>query len=132
MLLTDDGQLAHRLLSPKHHVSKAYAFTSKFPISDEDVAHLSAGVEIETKDGGSYMTKPAEVRLSLPSRTEGVIVLTEGKYHQIKFMLMAVHNQITSLHRVTFGPLKLDPALAAKEWRLLKDEEIEEIRKAAE
>lgn len=132
MLLTDDGQLAHRLLSPKHHVSKAYAFTSKFPISDEDVTRLESGVEIETKDGGSYMTKPAEVHLSLPSRTEGVIVLTEGKYHQIKFMLMAVHNQITSLHRVTFGPLKLDPALAEKEWRLLSEDEIDAIRKAAE
>lgn len=127
MLLTDNGPLGHRLLSPKHHVKKQYAFTAKFPLSDADIKALESGVPIETKDGGSYLTKPARVTLTNDSRTEGCITLVEGKYHQIKLMLMAVHNQITSLSRVTFGPLTLDPALKAGEWRYLTKEEIRAI-----
>ena len=111
MLITDNGPLGHRLLSPKHHVAKTYAFTAKFPISDEDIRALESGVPIETKDGGSYLTKPARVTLTNDARTEGCITLVEGKYHQIKLMLVAVHNQITALTRVTFGPLTLDPDL---------------------
>ena len=127
MLLTDNGPLGHRLLSPKHHVAKTYAFTVKFPISDADVAALEAGVPIETKDGGTYNTAPARVRLTNGERTAGEITLTEGKYHQIKFMMIAVHNQITSLSRITFGPLTLDPALKAGEWRFLTAEEIQAL-----
>lgn len=132
MLLTDDGALGHKLLSPKHHVEKTYAFTSKFPLSDADLEALQSGVPIETKDGGMYLTKPAKLSLTNEERTAGRITLTEGKYHQIKFMLMAVHNQITSLSRVTFGPLVLDPALEIGEWRYLTDEEITELKKASE
>lgn len=124
MLITDNGPLGHRLLSPKHHVAKTYAFTAKFPISDDDVKVLETGVPIETKDGGSYLTKPARVALTNEERTEGRITLIEGKYHQIKLMLVAVHNQITSLKRITFGPLTLDPSLSAGEWRYLTEEEI--------
>ena len=128
MLLTDDGPLGHRLLSPKHHVAKKYAFKSKFPISDADVTALENGVPIETKDGGSYLTKPAKIDITNESRTEGTITLTEGKYHQIKFMLMAVHNQITELKRITFGPLTLDPTLSLGAWRYLSPEEIAELK----
>lgn len=123
MLLTDNGKLGHRLLAPKSHVSKVYHFMSKFPISEDDVTALENGVSIETKDGGSYKTAPAKVEIINKERTEGHITLTEGKYHQIKFMLIAVHNQITSLKRITFGPLVLDPALNAGEWRFLTEEE---------
>lgn len=129
MLLTDNGPLGHRLLAPKSHVAKTYCFTSKFPLSDDDVSALECGVTIETKDGDGYMTKPARVILTGESRTAGKITLVEGKYHQIKFMLEAVHNQITSLSRETFGPLILDPALAAGEWRYLTEEEIRALEK---
>ena len=122
MLITDNGPLGHRLLSPKHHVAKTYAFTAKFPISDEDIRALESGVPIETKDGGSYLTKPARVTLTNDARTEGCITLVEGKYHQIKLMLVAVHNQITALTRVTFGPLTLDPDLKPGEWRYLTED----------
>ena len=116
MLLTNDGPLSHRLLSPKRHVEKSYAFSVKFPLSDADVASLEAGVDI-----GGYVTKPC--RVVMKDAREGVISITEGKYHQIKLMMEAVHNQITYLERRTFGPLILDEALERSQWRPLTDEE---------
>ena len=123
MLLTNDGQLSHRLLSPRRHVTKSYAFCVKFPLSDADVAQLEAGVDI-----GGYMTKPCT--LALTGEREGVISITEGKYHQIKLMMETVHNQITYLERRSFGPLVLDPDLDRGEWRELSPEEIEALRQA--
>ena len=117
MLLTNDGQLSHKLLSPKNHVTKSYAFTTRFPLSEEDVLQLCRGVDI-----GGYVTKPCTVELD--SAQSGIITITEGKYHQIKLMMEAVHNKITSLERKTFGPLVLDPSLERGEWRELDDEEI--------
>lgn len=117
MLLTNDGQLSHRLLSPKRHVAKTYAFRVKFPLSEADISALESGVDI-----GGYLTKPCTV--TLMDEREGHITLTEGKYHQIKLMMEAVHNQITYLERITFGPLSLDPTLSRGEWRELTDEEI--------
>jgi len=119
MLLTNDGELSHRLLSPRHHVEKRYAYTCKLPLLTEDIEQLEAGVELE--DG--YTTKPARMIAEAGSQS-GVIVLTEGKYHQIKRMFEAVGNKILSLERVTFGPLTLDPALERGEWRYLTDDEV--------
>ena len=117
MLLTNDGQLSHRLLSPKRHVAQTYAFRVKFPLSEKDISELQSGVDI-----GGYLTKPCTVTLT--DEREGCIILTEGKYHQIKLMMEAVHNQITYLERITFGPLSLDPTLSRGEWRELTNEEI--------
>ncbi len=121
MLLTNDGALSHRLLAPKSHVEKSYAFAVKFPLSDADVTALEAGVDI-----GGYVTKPCRVTLS--GEREGVIAITEGKYHQIKLMMEAVHNQITYLERRTFGTLSLDPALSRGEWRELTDGELASLQ----
>ncbi len=121
MLLTNDGQLSHRLLSPARHVAKSYAFTVKFPLSQADIAALEAGVDI-----GGYVTKPCTV--CLEDDKSGTITITEGKYHQIKLMMLSVHNQITHLERRTFGPLSLDPTLARGEWRELTEEEIHALR----
>ncbi|MBQ9784599.1 MAG: rRNA pseudouridine synthase [Clostridia bacterium] len=123
MLITDDGQLSHRLLSPARHVAKSYAFRVKFPLSEGDVCALEAGVDI-----GGYVTRPC--RVTLENEKEGIISITEGKYHQIKLMMEAVHNQITYLERRTFGPLTLDPTLARGEWRELTPEEIDALRQA--
>ena len=122
MLLTNDGKLSHKLLSPRCHVKKKYRFTCKFPISSEDEAMLEAGLEIE----GGYRTLPCEVEML--GEKEGFITLTEGKYHQIKLMAKAVHNQITSLKRVSFGPLELDGELAPGEYRVLSEKEEELLR----
>ena len=73
-------------------------------------------------DIGGYVTKPCTVQLNDPQ--SGIITIVEGKYHQIKLMMEAVHNKITTLERVTFGPLVLDPSLARGEWRELTEEEI--------
>lgn len=116
MLITNDGALSHRLLAPKSHVAKSYAFSVKFPLSDADVTSLCAGVDI-----GGYVTKPCEVCMN--TERTGIITIVEGKYHQIKLMMEAVHNRITSLERITFGPLSLDPALERGEWRELTQEE---------
>ena len=123
MLLTNDGQLSHRLLSPKRHVAKTYAFHVKFPLSNEDVLALEAGVDI-----GGYITKPCHVKLI--DEREGQITIIEGKYHQIKLMMEAIHNQITYLERITFGPLSLDPTLARGEWRELTAEEIDALNQS--
>ena len=117
MLLCNDGDTSHRLLAPKSHVAKTYAFCVKFPLSDADISALESGVDI-----GGYVTAPCTVVLD--GEKKGKITLTEGKYHQIKLMMEAVHNQITYLERVSFGPLTLDPALARGEWRYLGDDEI--------
>ena len=119
MLLTDNGSLAHYLLSPKRHVSKKYRFESKFPLTEEKRAELEGGVDI-----GGYLTKPCQVEITDGG---GYITLTEGKYHQIKLMLDAVGNKVTALERLTFGPLSLDPSLGRGEWRYLTPEEIRSI-----
>lgn len=129
MLLTNHGDLSHRLLSPARHVEKTYAFTVKFPLSQEDVAALEAGVDI-----GGYVTAPCRVEPAPPAedgtQRAGRITLHEGKYHQIKLMMESRHNQITRLHRISFGPLTLDPALKAGAWRMLTEEEIQALTSA--
>ena len=123
LLLTNNGELSHRLLSPARHVDKTYRFSVKFPLSDEDVAALESGVDI-----GGYVTAPCRVLPDPPAEDgtcrSGRIILHEGKYHQIKLMMEARHNQITRLERITFGPLTLDPTLAPGDFRLLTPEEI--------
>ena len=116
VILTNDGEGAHRLLSPKHHVSKVYKFAALSPISQKDVEMLEKGVDI-----GGYLTKPC--RVALTGESSGEITLTEGKYHQIKRMLEAVNNKITYLERISFGTIMLDTSLARGEWRYLTPSE---------
>lgn len=118
MLLTNDGQLAHDLLSPRHHVAKRYRFAVKFPLTDGEVAQLEQGTVLD--DG--YETKPSKIELD-SDRKSGIITLIEGKYHQIKRMMESVHNQITALERITFGPLTLAEDMARGTWRYLTPEE---------
>lgn len=124
ILLTDNGELGHRLLAPKSHVKKTYYFRSKFPISAEDAKRFSSGLILE--DG--YETKPAGIELEETGDC-GVITLVEGKYHQIKRMLEALDNKITYLERISFGPLTLDRDLNRGDWRYLTAEEIAELEK---
>lgn len=119
VLLTNNGPLGHRLLSPRHHVEKRYLYTCRSPLCEDDRLLLERGV---TLDGG-YMTKPARIRAS-EDGLSGEITLIEGKYHQIKRMFEAVDNKIVTLERVSFGPLVLDERLPRGEWRYLTDDEI--------
>ena len=122
MLLTDNGELAHRLLAPKSHVSKTSKFKSKYPVSEADARRFENGLVLE--DG--YETKPAKIELD-GGGDSGYITLVEGKYHQIKRMLEALDNKIIYLERVSFGPLKLDPALERGDWRYLSEDEIKQL-----
>ena len=116
VILTNDGEGAHKVLSPKHHVEKIYKFISRDPVSENDIKLLEGGVDI-----GGYLTKPCKVKMI--SECEGEITLTEGKYHQIKRMLEAVDNKIMYLERITFGNIQLDPSLGRGEWRYLTPDE---------
>ena len=117
MILTDDGEMSHRLLAPARHVPKSYRYRCELPLSEDDEKRLCEGVHIE----GGYLTKPCEINAE--GEFEGVITIHEGKYHQIKQMLYAVGNRILTLNRVSFGRILLDPALERGQWRYLTDEE---------
>lgn len=122
ILITDNGDLGHRLLAPKSHVSKRYKFKSRDPISVDDAKRFEGGLTLE--DG--YVTLPAKIELD-DDCFGGIITLTEGKYHQIKRMLEALDNKIVYLERISFGPLELDQSLQRGEWRYLSESEIAEL-----
>lgn len=126
MILTNDGALAHSLLSPRHHVAKEYRFSSAEP--------MAQGVEDTFRDGvilaDGYECKSAKIELD-EDRAGGVITLTEGKYHQIKRMVASTSNRVTFLERISFAGIPLDRALARGEWRYLTDGEVELLRSMA-
>lgn len=123
VLLTDNGELAHELLSPKSHVSKKYSFKAEHPLTADEARRFENGLVLD--DG--YETLPAHIELR-EDGSEGIITLTEGKYHQIKRMLASLDNKITYLERITFGPLSLDGTLARGQWRYLTEEEINALK----
>ena len=128
MLLTNNGELAHRILAPKNHVEKKYYFKARLPMSLDDAKRFEKGVTLE--DG--YVTKPAKIELS-DDGCEGIITLHEGKYHQIKRMLEALDNKIVYLERISFACFTLEGAgLARGEWRYLDEKEISELESLAE
>ncbi len=116
LLITNNGPLAHDLLSPSKHVDKTYLYGCDTPIGEKEVKHLEEGVDI-----GGHVSRPAKIELI--SSTEGRITIREGKFHQIKRMFEAVGSEIVSLERVAFGPLTLDERLECGEWRYLTEEE---------
>lgn len=126
LLLTDDGETAHRLLAPRRHVEKRYRFSVEQPLTGREKAAFLAGVTLS--DG--TVTAPADIE---PDDTGqgGVITLTEGKYHQIKRMMGALGNRITFLERVSFGPLTLPPDLPRGAWRPLTEAEEKALLDAA-
>lgn len=125
MILTNNGQLAHSVLSPKHHVEKVYRFTAAEPLKEGAEETFRDGVTLA--DG--YECKSAILTLD-EGRTSGEIVLTEGKYHQIKRMIASTNNRVTSLERISFGGIELDRSIERGEWRYLTDEEIEILEHA--
>ena len=124
MLITDDGALAHLLLSPKRHVPKEYAFRLDQPLPVGAEERFASGVRL-----GDECCKGARLVLS-EDRQSGEITLTEGKYHQIKRMMLTEGSEVVYLKRLTFGGIPLDPALSPGEWRYLTDDEIQTLRDA--
>jgi 16S rRNA pseudouridine516 synthase len=126
LLITNDGELAHLLLSPKRHVDKTYLVHLAKSIDEESLKKLSEGVDI----GEDELTLPANV----VKVDDKIIHLTihEGKFHQVKRMLKAVGNEVVYLKRLTFGSLTLDESLICGSYRPLTDHEIIELRKAVD
>lgn len=118
LLLTNDGPLAHRLLSPRHHVDKTYWVRADGPFTAEDAAAFAGGLTLE--DG--FTCLPARLE-PLPEPNTALVTLQEGKFHQIKRMTAARGKRVTCLKRLTMGPLKLDEGLAPGQWRPLTEEE---------
>jgi 16S rRNA pseudouridine516 synthase len=117
LIITNDGQLSHRLLSPKKHVEKEYEVHTKNPVSDADLEKLEAGVDI----GDDEPTLPAKAFM------EGDIlhlIIHEGRFHQVKRMLEAVGNEVVFLKRIRMGGLVLDPELEPGDYRELTDDEL--------
>ncbi|WP_294704912.1 pseudouridine synthase [uncultured Fusobacterium sp.] len=109
LLFTNDGKLAHSLLSPKKHVDKTYYAQLEKSITEEDIKKLEEGVDI-----GGYITQPAKGKIVGEREIE--LTIREGKFHQVKKMLEAVNNKVVYLKRLTFGKLEL------------KDMELGEVR----
>ena len=125
--VTNDGPLAHELLSPKKHVDKTYFVKAGKPLSDEDVRMLETGVDI----GEEKQTLPGKVSRLSPERTSFCLTIREGKFHQIKRMLQAVDNEVLYLKRLSMGSLVLDEGLDPGEYRPLTQEEIERLKEHA-
>lgn len=117
LLLTNQGQLAHRLLSPKRHVDKVYWVQVDAPLDARDVLAFAQGLQLS-----DFTAKPAA--LQILDKTTARLTLTEGKFHQVKRMMAACGKQVLALHRVSFGPLRLEEGLAPGAFRPLSNEEI--------
>ncbi len=133
LLLTDDGDLIHRLLSPKKHVDKTYEVHIIKALSDEDINALENGVDIgDKKDNGDIdYTLPAKVFIK-DDDEKGFpvihLVIHEGRFHQVKRMLLAVDNEVVFLRRLQMGSLSLDDGLKPGEYRPLTEEEVQMLK----
>lgn len=126
LLLTDDGELAHRLLAPGKKVPKTYEARLDAPLGEEAAAALEQGVDI----GEKRLTAPASVRLL--SQEQILLTITEGKYHQVKRMLQAVGRSVVGLKRVSMGSLRLDEGLGPGGSRELTEAEIKALKECCQ
>ncbi len=121
LLITNDGQFSHQLMSPKKHVTKTYVADVRGEVTEEDVALFKEGVTLE--DG--YVTKPAHLVIIEQGPVSKIeLTITEGKYHQVKRMFEAVEKKVLTLKRTKIGKLDLDQRLELGTYRELTDDEI--------
>lgn len=129
LLLTTDGALSHRLLSPKRKVPKRYLAHVDGRLSQDDVIAFTVGIRLD--DG--YVTMPAGLEvLEAGVASVGLVTILEGKFHQVKRMFAARGKYVTYLKRMSMGPLELDPTLEAGRWRPLSTDEIDALYQVAE
>ncbi|NNU78620.1 16S rRNA pseudouridine(516) synthase [Clostridium estertheticum] len=122
LLITNDGELNHKLIAPKNHVDKVYyAEINKF-IDASDINTFKKGVVID--DGYKCMPAELEVLTANENGSEVMVTIQEGKYHQVKRMFESVNKNVMFLRRVSFGPLKLDEDLVEGQCRELSEDEI--------
>jgi 16S rRNA pseudouridine516 synthase len=125
LLLTNDGKLAHQLLSPKKQVAKRYVALIRGAVTADDVAAFAEGIVLD--DG--YKTLPGQLAiLSSGDRSEVEVTIYEGKYHQIKRMFRARGKEVLYLKRIAMGPIVLDDRLQLGEYRELTEQELAQLK----
>ena len=122
LLLTNDGELNHRLIAPKWHVDKVYYAKIDKRVDEKDVIAFKNGITLD--DGYKCMEAKLEILSSCDDGSEIRITIQEGKYHQVKRMFEAVEKKVVYLKREEFGGLSLDPELEEGEYRELTDSEL--------
>ena len=126
LLLTNEGGLAHDLLSPRRHVDKVYYARVAGRLTEADCAAFEAGLTLP----GGLVCLPAGLEvLSAGEESEAHVTLREGKFHQVKRMLAHLGKPVLYLERVRMGPLALDSALSRGSFRFLTENELEELRR---
>lgn len=124
LLITDDGVLAHRLLSPRKHVAKVYRALVAGNLDQTDIQRFREGISVEE----DWTTLPAELNILKAGRESlAEITIYEGKFHQIKRMFAAIGKPVLSLERIAMGPLRLPDDLGAGQYRPLTDTEYEAL-----
>lgn len=126
LLLTDDGMLAHELLSPKKHVDKVYFAKVSGKITEQEIVRFKEGLDI----GNGERSKEAKLEIVQAGEetSEVLITITEGKFHQVKRMVKAVGSEVLYLKRLSMGSLELDEGLKPGEYRRLREEELQRLR----
>ncbi|MBQ9264125.1 MAG: rRNA pseudouridine synthase [Clostridia bacterium] len=124
LILTTDGDLAHRLIAPGRHVDKVYRAQVEGTLTTEDVDAFEAGIPLK-----DFTALPAKLEIIAPDT--GLVTVQEGKYHQVKRMFGARGKPVMALHRLSFGPLALDDALLPGQYRELTEEETAALYRAA-
>lgn len=125
LLLTNDGQLAHSLLSPRRKIAKTYYVEVDGVLGEQDITDFERGVTLD--DG--YMTLPAKLDIiTSGQQSQCHLTIVEGKFHQVKRMFKQVGKQVTYLQRVQMGSLVLDPELRLGQYRELTTEEIHQLK----
>lgn len=120
LLMTDDGDLLHRIISPRRHVRKIYRARLARPLTGTEAALFASGQLM--LEGEDKPLAPAE--LDVISDTEALLTITEGRYHQVRRMFAATGNHVEALHREGLGGLSLPDGMAAGQWTLLGEEEV--------
>lgn len=126
LLLTNNGELNHRLTSPRHHADKLYRVTLDLPANEEDIRAFAAPMNL-----GDFTTQPGKLELLEDGRT-ALVTIHEGKFHQIKRMFAHQGKTVQTLKRLSIGPLRLDETLTEGGWRVLEKEEIRALLTAAD
>ena len=121
LLMTNDGPLAHHLLSPVHHVEKEYYVEHKLPLTDEDIHAIESGITFQ-----SITYQPA--RYKKISDTTCLLTIQEGKYHEIKMIFESLGDKVMYLKRMRMKNLRLDESLKPGEYRRLTEQEIEDLK----
>lgn len=127
LLLTNEGRLAHDLLSPRHHVDKVYYARTAGRLTAADCRAFREGMTLD--DGLVCQSAGLEILTSAAEGSEAYVTLREGKFHQVKRMLAQRGNPVTYLERVRMGGLALDPALERGAYRFLTETELKALRK---